>query len=198
MTNNIIEPNFHIIMKSPYAIEKNRRKVIILSKKEKIITKTSLKGEIRGIIELKGGFYLSTKEADVGIYNMENLDIIQRLPLNPEISNIFKIKDENLDLISISSNLSYIILISIFQKKEKENNKSTFEYKEECRIKAHTKDINRIIQLSNGLIVSTSYVGFVIFWKKIKKENLISLEMISQINLVFLLIMFLNVVTQMN
>lgn len=43
MTNNLIKPNFHIIMKSPYAIEKNRRKVIILSKKEKIITKNFIK-----------------------------------------------------------------------------------------------------------------------------------------------------------
>ena len=50
MTNNIIEPNFRVIMKSPDSIEKNRRKIIIISEKETIITKTSLKGEIRGII----------------------------------------------------------------------------------------------------------------------------------------------------
>ena len=101
------------------------------------------------------------------------------------IYHMEKIKDENLDLIGIASNLNEIIIISIF-KKENVNNETTeniFDYKFELRKQEHNGKINRIIQLSNGLIVSSSEDNFVIFFKLIKNENNISLECISKIEM---------------
>ena len=75
--------------------------------------------EIRGIIELKGGYYLAgSKEGNIGIFNSEKLDLIQNFRLNG-IKNIFhleKIKDENSDLIAVSSDINEVIIISVFQK----------------------------------------------------------------------------------
>ena len=53
----------------------------------------------------------------------------------------------------------------------------------ECRKKEHKGPINRIIQLSNGLIVSASEDELVIFWQLIKKDNNIDLQSISKVEM---------------
>ena len=185
------QPIFHIINQSPDIVE-NKKKIIPLSERKKICSNISLNSQIMGIIELKGGYYLSGGiDGDLGIYDSTNLELKQKFRIEG-INNIYhleKIKDENLDLIAISSDLNEIIIISIFQKEnEKENNTKEekeliFNYKFEFRKKENKSKINKIIQLSNGLIVSSSKNGFVIFWKLFKKENIITLESISKIEI---------------
>ena len=189
--DNFLEPAFHIINQSPDLIE-NNKKIIPLSERKKICGNISLNKQIRGIIELKGGYYLSgSMDGDIGIYDSTNLELKQKLRIEG-INNIYhleKIKDENLDLISISSDLNEVIIISVFQEEKqreddsKEEKEYTFNYKFEFRKKENNDKINKIIQLSNGLIVSSSADGFVIFWKLIKNESKISLESILKIEM---------------
>jgi len=77
-----------------------------------------------------------------------------------------------------------IIIISLFPK-EKDNinikDDDIFEYKFEFRKEEHTGKINRIIQLSNGLIVSSSEDQSIIFWQIIKSDKEFSLQSISKI-----------------
>ena len=185
---NILRPSFHFIMKSPDTIELNRSLIIPLCRRKRIDSDQNLNGEIRGIVELKGGFFFSgTKEGDLGIFDSKDLKLKTKLKLDNlginQINQLSKIKDDNLDLIAISSNLSDIIIISIFQKKKGEEIK--FNYKLECQTKSHSNKINRIIQLSNNLIVSSSADGYIMFWKKIKNNNAVSLQFNTKINIDF-------------
>ena len=188
---NFLEPAFHIINQSPDVIE-NEKKIIPLCERKKLCGNISLNKQIRGIIELKGGYYLSgSMNGDLGIYDTINLELKQKLRIEGinHIYHLEKIKDENLDLIAISSDLNEVIIISVFrEEKEKENDDKEekeyiFNYKFEFRKKEKVDKINKIIQLSNGLIVSSSADGFVIFWKSIKNETKISLESISKIEM---------------
>ena len=178
-SNKILESPFHIIQQSPEVIE-IKKKIIPLSERNKIYSNKSLNSEIRGLIELKCGYYLvGSMNGDIGIFERKQLELKQTLRLEG-ITNIYhmeKIKHENLDLIAVASNLNEIILISVFQK---ENN---FEYKIEFRKEEHKGKINKIIQLSNGLIVSASEDKFVIFWKLINNKNNVSLESVSKIEM---------------
>ena len=184
--NNILEPSFHIVLQSPDVLEKNKIKIIPLSNRKRITSKSTLDSEIRGLIELKGGFYLAaSKEGNIGIFDSEKLELKQNFRLEG-IKNIFhleKIKDEYQDLIAVSSDLNEVIIISIFQKEQEEKSKNIFEYKFLCRKKEHKGPINRIIQLSNGLIVSASEDKLVIFWQLIKKDNNIDLQSISKVEM---------------
>ena len=183
---NLTQTSFHIIKNSPDTIELNRKTIIPLCQLKRIETKEELKGEIRGIIELRGGYYLSgTKEADIGIYNSNTLELKTKLKFKSmkitQVNHLSKIRDNKLDLVSNASNLNDIIIISVFQDKN-----IFFDYKIECQIKAHSGKINKILQLSNNLIVSSSSDGYVIFWELIKKSgDSISLQTISKINLGF-------------
>ena len=60
---------------------------------------------------------------------------------------------------------------------------NTFDYKIECIIKGHSNKVNRVIQLSNNIIASSSVDGNVIFWEKMKNNNLISLKMMIKVKL---------------
>ena len=129
--NDLLEPSFHIIMQSPDVLEKKRIKIIPLSHRNKSRSEYELDSEIRGIIELKDGYYLvGSKEGNIGILDSEKLDLIQNFRLNG-IENIFhleKIKDENSDLIAVASDINEVIIISIFQKDNIDtNNKETQE-----------------------------------------------------------------------
>ena len=187
--DNFLEPAFHIINQSP-GLTENKKKVIPLSERKKICSKISLDKQIRGIIELKGGYYLAgSMDGDIGIYDSINLELKQKLRIDG-ITNIYhleKIKDENLDLIAISSDLNEIIIISVFQEEKENDNKEEknyiFKYKFEFRKEENVDKINKIIQLSNGLIVSSSGNGFVIFWKLIKDKDRFTLESISKIEM---------------
>ena len=185
--NNFLEHTFHIINQSPDVTEIKKR-IIPLSERNIINSKDNLSSEIRGIIELKDGSYLvGSMDGNIGIYGPTDLELKQKFRLDG-ITNIYhmeKIKDEDLDLIGIASNLNEIIIISIFKKENASNetNEDIFYYKFELRKQEHNGKINRIIQLSNGLIVSSSEDNFVIFWKLIKNENNISLECISKIEM---------------
>ena len=186
--NNFLEPAFHIINQSPDIIE-IKKKIIPLSGRNRINSKESLNSEIRGTIELKSGYYLAgNMDGDIGIFNSSDLILKQKFRLEG-ISNIYhmeKIKDESLDLIGIASNLNEVIIISVFKKQGigDKINENIFNYKFEFRKQEHKSKINRIIQLSNGLIVSSSQDNFVIVWKMIKKDNNdISLESITKIEM---------------
>ena len=183
---NILQPSFHFIMKSPDTMELNRAIIIPLSQRKKIVSNVCLNGEIRGIIELKGGYFLGgTKNADIGIYNSKDLQLKAKLKLLnlgiKQINHLSKIKDDNLDLIAVASNLNDIIIISVFHEQKDED--IIFDYRIECQIKSHLDNINRIIQLSNNLIVSSSADGYIMFWEKNKNNNAISLQFNSKINL---------------
>ena len=186
---NVLGPSFHIIMKSPDIKDLNNRKIIPLSERRKIVSEIALNDEIRGIIQLSNKYYVAgSKSADIGIFDFNSLKFIEKLKVNnigiTQINQLTKIKDDKLDLCAIASNLSDIIIISIFYN-EKDDNK-IFEYKIECQIKSHSDKINRIIQLSNDLIASSSADGFVMLWEKIKKnDNSILLQNNSKINLGF-------------
>ena len=189
IANNLDETSFHVIMQSPGIIEKKKNKIILVSEKERIYSKKSFDSEIRGVIELKDGYYLAaSKGGIIGIFDSEKLDLKQSFRLEG-ISNIFhleKIKDENSDLIAVASNLNEIIIISISKKCENDNSNNKediFAYKYECRKKEHTDKINRIIQLSNGLIVSSSEDKFIIFWQLIKNDNIFDLQSISKVKI---------------
>ena len=90
-----------------------------ISERERIQSDDSLKSEIRGIVELKGGYYLAgSKKGYIGIYESKELKLINKFKIK-EIKDIFhlsKIKDDNLDLIGIASNLNDVIVISVFKK----------------------------------------------------------------------------------
>lgn len=185
---NVLKPSFHFIMKSSDTIELNRSIIIPLSQKKRINAKGCLNGEIRGIVELKGGFIFSgTKDGDIGIFDSKELKLKTKLKLTNlginQINHLCKIKDDKLDLIAIASNLSDIIIISAFNEQKDEN--ILFTYKLECKIKSHSDKINRIIQLSNNIIVSSSSDGYIMFWEKLKNNNGISLQFNSKINLEF-------------
>ena len=190
--NDLLEPSFHIIIQSPDVLEKKRIKIIPLSHRNKSRSEYELDSEIRGIIELKGGYYLAgSKEGNIGIFNSEKLDLIQNFRLNG-IKNIFhleKIKDENSDLIAVASDINEVIIISVFQEDniDTNNNKETkqniFDYKFECRKKEHNGKINRIIQLSNGLLVSAAEDKLVIFWQLFKNDNVINIQSISKVEI---------------
>jgi len=189
--NNSLESSFHIIMQSPDVLEKKRIKIIPLSHRKQSRSKYELDSEIRGLIELKGGYYLAgSKGGNIGIFDSEKLDLIQNFRLNG-IQNIFhleKIKDEYSDLIAVASDLNEVIIISIFQKDNiGTNNKDTkdniFNYKFECRKKEHNGALNRIIQLSNGLLVSAAEDELVIFWQLFKNDNEITIQSISKVKM---------------
>ena len=187
--NNLLEPSFHIIMQSPDILEKNRIKIIPLSDRNKSHSKNELDSEIRGIIELKGGYYLAgSKEGNIGIFDSEKLGLIQNFRLNG-IKNIFhleKIKDENSDLIAVASDEHEVIIISVFQKDNIDTNnkeENPFDYKFECKKKEHNGKINRIIQLSNGLLVSAAEDELVIFWQLFKNDNVINIQSISKVEM---------------
>ena len=186
-SNNILEESFHIIRQSPDVIE-NKKKIIPLSDRNRLYSEKSLDSEIRGIIELKGGFYLvGSMDGDIGIFDSEKLELKQQFRLEG-INNIYhmeKIKDEDLDLIAVASDLSEIIIISVFpkEKNNNDNNGDIFQYKFEFRKQEHSGKLNRIIQLSNGLIASSSEDKLVIIWQLLKKENEISLQSISKIEM---------------
>ena len=156
---NLLGPSFHIIMKSMKSTdikELKNKKIIPLSERKKIISDLSLIDEIRGIIQLSGGYYLAgSKSADIGIFDYKSLEFKGRIKVSEigitQINQLSKIKDDKFDLCAIASNLSDIIIISIFQTQKDEN--KIFEYKIECQIKAHSDNINRIIQLSNCIII---------------------------------------------
>ena len=186
-TNDILGSAFHIIMQSPDIIEKKKVKIVPLCHKTRIDSDNSLGSEIRGIIELKGGYYLAgSKEGIIGIFDSEKLELKQNFRIKG-INKIFhmeKIKDENSDLIAIASDSNEIIIISLFPK-EKDNTNikddDIFEYKFEFKKEEHTGKINRIIQLTNGLIVSSSEDQSIIFWQIIKNDKKFSLQSISKI-----------------
>ena len=186
-SNNILEESFHIIRQSPDVIE-NKKKIIPLSERNRIYSEKSLDSEIRGIIELKGGYYLvGSMDGDIGIFDSEKLELKQQFRLEG-INNIYhmeKIKDEDSDLIAVASDLSEIILVSVFpkEKNNNDNNGDIFQYKFEFRKQEHSGKLNRIIQLSNGLIASSSEDKLVIIWQLLKKENEISLQSISKIEM---------------
>ena len=183
-TNQFLEPSFHIIKESPDMIEKNRIKIIPISERNRIYSDKSLGSEIRGIIELKGGYYLAgSMEGNIGIFEQEHLELKQVFKLEG-ISNIYhleKIKHDNLDLIAVASNLNELIVISVFHnekeiedkdnKENKDKKEVNFNYKFVFRKAEHTGKLNRIIQLSNGLVVSSAEDKLVIFWQVIKKEK---------------------------
>ena len=191
-TNQILEPSFHIIMESFDMIEKNRIKIIPLSERYKIHSDFSLSSEIRGIIELKGGYYLAANiEGKVCVFDEQKLKLQQTFKLEG-INNIYhleKIKDDNLDLIAVASDLNEIIIISVFPKEKekdinnKEKKEDIFNYKFAYRKKEHNGKLNRIIQLSNGLIVSSAEDKLVIFWKSTIKDGEISLQSITKIEM---------------
>ena len=185
-SKNLLLPSFHIIMKSPDSNELTSSIIIPLCQRKKIESKRELNGEIRGIVELKDGFILAgTKEADIGVFDLKNLHLEYKLEFKnlgiTQINQLSKIKDDKLELVAVASNLNDIIIISVFH--EGKNGENIFNYKLECQVKSHSDKINRIIQLSNNLIVSSSSDGYVIFWKLIKNNNSISLESNSKINL---------------
>ena len=188
--NNLLESPFHIIMQSNDIIETKKVKIIPLSNRERIESKISLDSEIRGLIELKGGYYLAgSLDGKLCIFDSAKLELKQNLKING-INKIFhmeKIKDENLDLIAIASDLNEVIIISVFQKPKENDIKDKedfiFDYKIECRKEEHTGSINRIIQLSNGLIVSSAKDKLVIFWNLIKKDDIFDLQSISKIKM---------------
>jgi len=200
-------PIVHLIMKSPGT--KLKRSYIPLSEKEMIKSKIDLDGEITGIIQLKGAFYLAgSKKNEIGIFDKNELKLIGKFSLENinEITHLTKIRDENLDLIAICSDLKDIIIISVFQntkiedvcvKNEKNENifsyneeiyekiKNNFGYKIECQVSGHIDKVNRLIQLSNNLIASSGKDGNVIIWEKMSNNNLINLQSIIKINLGF-------------
>jgi len=189
--NNLLEPSFHIIMQSPDILEKKRIKIIPLSHRNQSSSKCELDSEIRGLIELRGGYYLAgSKGGNIGIFDSEKLDMIQNFRLNG-IQNIFhleKIKDENSDLIAVASDLDEVIIISVFKKDNIDTNKEEakekiFDFKFKCRKKEHNGAINRIIQLSNGLLVSAAEDELVIFWQLFKNDNVINIQSISKIEM---------------
>ena len=184
--NDIEESYFHIIMQSPDVLEKNKVKIIPLCNMKKINSEYSLDSEIRGLIELKGGYYLAaSKGGNICIFDSEKLEIKQKLRLEG-ISKIFhleKIKDNNLDLIAVASNLNEIILLSVFKNNNSGKNGDTFDYLIECRKQEHKGKLNRIIQLSNGLIVSSAEDEFIIFWQLIKKDNTFSLQSLTKVKI---------------
>ena len=105
----------------------DKKSIVPISKRKMISSNESLKKEIRGVIELKGGYYLAgSKDAKIAIFSQKDLQLKGKLHLEniDEINHLSKIKDEKLDLIAISSNLSDIIIISVFQKEKKENEKT--------------------------------------------------------------------------
>ena len=202
----------HLIMKSPGT--KVKRSVIPMSEKEMIQSKISLNDVIIGVVQLKKGFYLAgSKKNEIGIFEKNELKLIGKFNLENinEINHLAKIRDENLDLIVICSDLSDIIIISIFQKakiedildKKKEGDKkdeineynysnneeidekikNNFGYKIECKVSGHSDKVNRLIQLSNNLIASSSRDGYVIIWEKINNNDRINLQTIIKINL---------------
>ena len=194
-TNQFLEPSFHIIKESPDMVEKNRIKIIPLSERNLILSENSLSSEIRGIIELRGGYYLAgSMDGYIGIYEQEKLELKQRFKLEG-ISNIYhleKIKDDNLDLIAVASNLNELIVISVFpnekkiEDKDKENKakrQNIFNYKFVFRKAEHSRKLNRIIQLSNGLIASSAEDKLVIFWQVIKKDDGIILQSITKVEM---------------
>ena len=183
-TNQILEPCFHIINQS-VDIPEIKNKIIPLSERNEIIAKNALSSEIRGIIELKDGYYLlGSLNGDIGIYDKLNLELKQKFRIKgiDKIHHLEKIKDKDLDLIAIASNLKEIIIISV-SKNEKEEKDNIFNYKFEFRKEEHSGQINRIIQLSNGLIVSSSEDKSIIIWQALKKENNIHLQSISKIQM---------------
>ena len=122
-------------------------------------------------------------EGNIGIFEQEHLELKQVFKLEG-ISNIYhleKIKNDNLDLIAVASNLNELIVISVFHnekeiedkdnKENKDKKEVNFNYKFVFRKAEHTGKLNRIIQLSNGLVVSSSEDKLVIFWQVIKKEK---------------------------
>ena len=189
--NNLLEHSFHIIMQSPDVLEKKRIKIIPLSHRNKSRSNYELDSEIRGLIELKGGYYLAgSKGGEIGIFDSEKLDLIQNFRLYG-IKNIFhleKIKDENSDLIAVASEADEVIIISVFQKdnidtNNKEAKDNIFDYKFECRKKEHSGAINRIIQLSNGLLVSAAEDELLILWQLFKNDNIINIQSISKVEM---------------
>jgi len=116
--------------------------------------------------------------------------LIQNFRLNG-IQNIFhleKIKDENSDLIAVAPDLDEVIIISVFQKdnidtNNKEAKENIFDYKFECRKKEHSGAINKIIQLSNGLLASAAEDKLVIFWQLFKNDNIINIQSISKVEM---------------
>ena len=189
-SDNILEESFHIIRQSSDIIE-NKKKIIPLSERNRIYSEKSLASEIRGIIELKSGYYIvASINGIIGIFDSEKLELKQYFRLEG-INNIYhmeKIKYENSDLIAVASDLSEIIIISVFPKEKdnkdnKDNNEDLLEYKYVFRKKEHSGKLNRIIQLSNGLIVSSSEDKLVIFWQLLKNEKEIYLQSISKIEM---------------
>ena len=202
----------HLIKKSPGT--KAKRYIIPMSQKKMIKSKISLNGEITEVVQLKGSFYLaSTKNNEIGIFEKNKLELIGKLNLKniKEITHLTKIRDENLDLVAICSDLNDIIIISIIQNtkiedindRNKENDKkdetdendysnneeidekikNNFCYKIECQVSGHSDKVNRLIQLSNNLIASSSKDGYVIIWEKINNNDRINLQSIIKINL---------------
>jgi hypothetical protein len=116
--------------------------------------------------------------------------LIQNFRING-IINIFhleKIRDENSDLIAVASDVNEVIIISVFQKNDVDTNKmeakeNIFDYKFECRKKEHNGKINRIIQLSNGLLVSAAEDKLIIFWQLFKNDNVINIQSISKVEI---------------
>jgi WD40 repeat protein len=178
-------------MQSPDVLEKKRIKIIPLSHRNKIRSKYELDSEIRGVIEIKGGYYLAgSKEGNIGIFDSEKLDLIQNFRING-IINIFhleKIRDENSDLIAVASDVNEVIIISVFQKDDVDTNnmevkENIFDYKFECRKEEHNGKINRIIQLSNDLLVSAAEDKLIIFWQLFKNDNVINIQSISKVEM---------------
>ena len=103
---------------------KDKSDIIPISERKRFDS-ISLKSPITGLIELKNGFYFAcSQKAKIGIFNHDDLKLIGKLKLDKDIKKIYhisKIKDENLDLIAIGSNLNDIIIISVFPKRELEN-----------------------------------------------------------------------------
>ena len=75
----------------------------------------------------------------------------------------------------------------IFSNKEEiaEKVKNNFGYKIECQVSGHSDKVNRLIQLSNNLIASSSKDGYVIIWEKMNNNNRINLQNVIRINLGF-------------
>ena len=184
--NNFLDSSFHVINQSKNIVEKNKVKIVPISKKNIISSDISLGDEIRGVAELKGDYYLAgSKNGIIGIFSLKDLNLIKKFTLKgiDSIFHLSKIKDNDLDLISIASNLNEIIILSVVKKEEKEDEQIDFDFKMECKKEGHTKKLNKVIQLTNGLIVTSSEDFTIIFWQLIKKENSFLIQSVSKVKI---------------
>ena len=80
LTRDSSSSSIHILMNTSKLIDK--KSIVPISNRKKISSNESLKKEIRGVIELKGGYYLAgSKNAKIGIFNQKDLELKGNLHL---------------------------------------------------------------------------------------------------------------------